>query len=417
MAASPSTEKEDAALGLTLAVVAASQGPLLLLDGGLNLLAVSRSFCQAFDINPAKTQGSIFALGHGEWDVPQLRSLLTGAAAGDAAIETYEFDLKRPGVEPRRLSVKPQVIVYSDLEHVRILVALADVTDALANKKAKEELQRENELLLREVRHRVANSLQIVASVLLQGARRSLSEETRSTLRNAHHRVMSVATLERELSPSIGDDVQIRTYLTKLCASIGDSMIADPKTLILEVSAPDIAIPANRAISLGLITTELVINALKHAFLDDRAGTIKVRYVDADGQWTLTITDDGVGMPSDPAAKVAGLGTSIVQALARQLGARSWCAMRTPALRSRSGPSGLPRDLPNRRSLRSDASDGASTGPRVRREIPQTSSRSAVGLSGRSTPHSRQVKPTAVGTRPFHTRESGSVAIRTGFTM
>ena len=317
-----STPKEDAALSLTLAVVAASQGPLLLLDRGLIVLAASRSFCQAFDLDRGKVEGqSIFSLGNGEWDVPQLHSLLTSAAAGDAPIEAYEFDFRRGAAEPRRLSVNAQLLAYLDLEHVRILVAVADVTDARADARAKERLQRENELLLKEVRHRVANSLQIVASVLLQGARRTQSEEARSHLRNAHNRVMSVATLERELAPSMGEYVQIRGYLTKLCGTIADSMIADRELLSLVVSAQGVSVPANRAVSLGLITTELVINALKHGFPEGRAGTIKVDYVEEAAGWSLSVGDDGLGFPAGPPVAVAGLGTSIVQALARQLGA------------------------------------------------------------------------------------------------
>jgi two-component sensor histidine kinase len=322
MPASPPTAKEDAALSLTLAVVAASRGPLLLLDRDLRVLAASRSFCREFDLDPIGVAGiTLFGLGNGEWDLPQLRSLLTGTAAGDTSIEAYEFDLKRPGLPIRRLSMNAQLLAYLDLDHVRVLVAIADVTAVLADDREKSALRLENELLLKEVRHRVANSLQIVASVLLQGARRTQSEEARSHLRDAHHRVMSVATLERELSPTSGDDVEIRTYLTKLCTSIGDSMIPDTKQIALTVTAPDLLIPANRAVSLGLITTELVINALKHAFTEADAGKIEVRYAAEGEAWSLSVSDDGLGISPKRGPVVAGLGTSIVQALAGQMDA------------------------------------------------------------------------------------------------
>jgi len=316
-----STEKEDAALSLTLAVVAASQGPLLLLDEGLNVLAASRSFCRAFDIDPALVEGvQIFALGKGEWDVPQLRSLLMGTTSGEVQIEVYEFDLNRPGREIRRLSVNAQLLSYLDLDRVRVLVAITDITDALANEKAKEHLRRENEVLLNEVRHRVANSLQIVASVLLESARRTQSDEARTSLQDAHNRVMSVATLQRQLSPSSANEVPIRAYLSKLCASIRDSMIGQSDRITLDVVSDDVVVPADRSVSLGLITTELVINAVKHAFPDGRAGKIRVAYVEQRGSWSLEVSDDGIGM-SSAVKVVAGLGTSIVQALARQLDA------------------------------------------------------------------------------------------------
>jgi len=320
--AATSTEKEDAALSLTVAVVASSNGPLLLLDEDLRVVVASGSFCRVFNIPAASIAGTeISALGDGEWNVRQLRSLLTATAAGSPPIESYEFDLHRPGAASRSLTVHAQRLDYLDLEHVRLLVAIADVTEARASEQAKERLHRQNEVLLKEVRHRVANSLQIIASVLLQGARNTQSEEARNHLNNAHNRVMSVAALERQLSGSQGDSVRIRDYLTKLCGSIADSMIHHAERIKLEVVSDDASVSANLSVSLGLITTELVINALKHAFPGERAGKITVTFGAEGDSWTLDVADNGIGMPVDPTSAVAGLGTSIVQALARQLGA------------------------------------------------------------------------------------------------
>ena len=75
------------------------------------------------------------------------------------------------------------------------------------------------------------------------------------------------------------------------------------------------------SVSLGLIVTELVINALKHAFPDHRDGRIEVKYDSQGDDWTLSVGDDRVGMPQDPASAKSGLGTSIVEALAKQLDA------------------------------------------------------------------------------------------------
>jgi two-component sensor histidine kinase len=75
-------------------------------------------------------------------------------------------------------------------------------------------------------------------------------------------------------------------------------------------------------VSLGLIVTELVINALKHGFPGGRRGTIKVDYRSDGAEWTLTVLDDGVGMPSLTAPLKGGLGSSIVTALAQQLNAQ-----------------------------------------------------------------------------------------------
>jgi len=98
-------------------------------------------------------------------------------------------------------------------------------------------------------------------------------------------------------------------------------MIPDREKLKLEVDSEPGSASADVSVSLGLIVTELVINALKHAFPAGRAGHILVRYATRGAGWTLSVQDDGVGMATGALPARAGLGTSIVQALAKQLGA------------------------------------------------------------------------------------------------
>ncbi len=318
-----SSPREDAALSLTVAVIASSRGPLLLLDGSLNVVAASRSFCRTFRLAADDVVGqSLFALGEGEWNVPQLRSRLMAAAVDGLPIEDYEFDLEPPQAQSRRLSINSERLSYLDLDNARLVVAVADVTAARADERARRRLSRESELLLQEVRHRVANSLQIIAAILLRGARKARSEEASGVLRDASNRVLSVGSLERQLSGTVGDEVQMSVYLAKLCAAVSDSMVAEGDRIVIEVASDDTCVPAALAVNLGLITTELVINALKHAFPDGRPGKITVSYTEREGCWSLRVRDDGVGRPPDSAAAASGIGTSIVQALARQLGAR-----------------------------------------------------------------------------------------------
>jgi len=156
--------------------------------------------------------------------------------------------------------------------------------------------------------------------VLMQNARKVQSDETRIHLVDAHQRVMSVAALQKQLAASGKDNVELRPYFAALCQSIGASMIRDHDQLTLDVQTDDSVTTADTSVSLGLIVTELVINALKHAFSHNRGGKILVDYHSQGPNWTLSVSDNGVGMPSAPTAK-AGLGTTIVQALAKQLGA------------------------------------------------------------------------------------------------
>jgi two-component sensor histidine kinase len=317
------THPNDPGLSLALAMVAASTAPLLLLDRDLKLFAVSASFCHAFDLPRDKVEGrELFDLGAGEWNVPQLRTLLSATLSGDATISAYEMDLKRPGEGTRRLVINVQRLPYGNAGRIKLLVSVADVTEARLSAQKNLDLTHDNELLLQEIRHRVANSLQIIASVLMQSARTTQSSEVRDQLRNAHNRVMSIADLQQQLAVSTNGTVNLKDYLTKLCETIAASMIADPDRLSLSVVAQDVTIDAGVSVSLGLIVTELVINALKHGFPDNAGGKIIVDYESDEGMWTLSVCDNGVGMPKNKAPKTGGLGTSIVQALARQLNAR-----------------------------------------------------------------------------------------------
>ncbi len=307
---------------LALAVIIYSSTPLLLLGGDLAVIAASQSFCSEFAIAPESTATrKIFELGAGEWNVPQLRSLLDATASGGSPIDAYEMDLKGDGSKTRHLVLNARKLDYGSPSPVRILLAIADVTKARASEKLKDDLLREKAILLQEVQHRVANSLQIIASVLMVSARKVQSEETRGYLHDAHHRVMSIAEVQKQLAMSTLSVVELRAYFTKLCESLGASMIYDHKQLTLTVTADDSAVDANVSVSLGLIVTELVINALKHAFRRDHIGKILVDYRSEGENWTLSVTDNGVGMPADSKSVQPGLGTSIVEALANRLNA------------------------------------------------------------------------------------------------
>lgn len=305
---------------LSFALVASASTPLLLLDGALAVVAASLTFCRAFGIDPAEVKGrSVFALGRGEWDLPRLRSLLTATMSGGAEIEAYEMDLLRAGEVPRHLVFNAHRLDYDDRDGARLLLAVEDRTQARAHEKQMDDLAREKVVLFKELQHRVANSLQIIAAVLMQSARTTKSDETRGHLHDAHHRLMSVAAIQRQLAASPLGEVALKPYLTQLCASIAASMIHDHALLQLEVIADGSSVSSDTSISLGLIVTELVINALKHAYPQHRRGKITVGYRSVADGWTLCVTDDGVGMSQGTGSAAPGLGTAIVQALAKQL--------------------------------------------------------------------------------------------------
>ncbi|KQP28223.1 histidine kinase [Methylobacterium sp. Leaf102] len=181
------------------------------------------------------------------------------------------------------------------------------------------------ELLSREMSHRVKNSLAVVAGFLGLQARGSDNEDVKAALADARTRVEAVAQVHDQLwrQPSL-EAIDVAGFLEALCARLQES--APHHTLVCR--AQTVNIPADLAIPLGLFVNELVTNAIKYAY-PEGAGEIRitVRDVGADdgaaGGLHLSVSDDGVGLPEgfDPTApRRASLGMRIVNSLARQLG-------------------------------------------------------------------------------------------------
>jgi chemotaxis protein methyltransferase CheR len=300
--------------------------PLLVLDQDLRVVAASRSFYLTFKVNRQDTEGRrLYTLGNGQWDVPALRLLLEQIVPEHTVMEAYEVEQAFPGIGRRTMLLNARKVFYEGNSHSTLLLAIEDITERRATERALQDLLKQKNMLLQEMSHRVANSLQIIASILLLKARTVQSEETRLHLQDAHQRVMSVAAVQQQLQAAgRGESIPIGPYLSKLCESLAASMIGESRPLSLKVLAEEGTASSSQAVSLGLIVTELVINALKHAFPDHkRAGQVVVSYAVDGGNWTLSVSDNGVGQADlRDGSKAGGLGTSLVQALAQQLEAR-----------------------------------------------------------------------------------------------
>ena len=323
---------EDASI-LAQAIVNTIPEPFLVLDAELRVLAASRSFCETFQVSPEETQGQlVYALGNRQWDIPALRTLLETIIPDRIAMDGFEVEHVFPAIGLRTMLLNARKVLYHESKDITILLAFQDVSARRAIELEKEaalklsdELLRQSETMLEEMRHRVANSLQIIASILMLKARAVSSEETRAELEDAHQRVMSVATVQQHLHETPGiDQVNVKTYLEKLCHGLASSMVSEHRPVAIEVLADDDMIPSAKAVSIGLIVTELVINSLKYAFPAERTDArVLVTYEINDDSWKLTVSDNGVGKSDKEAGKVkSGLGTTIVKALAKQLDAR-----------------------------------------------------------------------------------------------
>ena len=312
---------------LAHAIVDTVRVPLLVLDQELRVLAANRSFYLTFQACPQDTIAQLFfALGNGQWDIPELRVLLEKVASDRALLEGYEVEHELAGLGRRILTLNAREVFCGVIAPMTLLLEIDDITERRSVERQQQLLIDRKDLLLEEVQHRIANSLQLIASILLLKARSVGSAETRLHLEDAHNRVVSVAALQRHLEQSrLGNAVDLGPFLSKLCTTLADSMIGKTETVSLEVCGGGGSTSSREAVSLGLIVTESVINALKHAFrARDSQGHILVDYHATGADWTLSISDDGIGKPGpgEYAQTKGGLGTSIVNALAEQLEAR-----------------------------------------------------------------------------------------------
>jgi two-component sensor histidine kinase len=318
----------DDARPLAQAIVDTIREPLLVLDQDLRVVTANRAFYQAFRMKRQDIHGRpVYGLGDGQWDIPELRLLLEGVAPQHAAMEAYEVERDFPIIGRRAMLLNARELFFQKNSRKLILLTIEDVTDRRAAEREITNLLQQKETLLQEMQHRVANSLQIIASILSIKARAVQSEETRRHLQDAHQRVMSVAAVQQQLLASgHGAPIEIGPYLGRLCETLAASMTEDSHPVSLQVQARGGTTSSAEAGSIGLIVTELVINAFKHAFIGERAaGRLVVAYETADTGWRLAVSDNGVGTPQahlGPARTTSGLGTIIVEALARQLGAR-----------------------------------------------------------------------------------------------
>lgn len=320
----------ESASALAKAIVDTVRDPLLVLDSGLVIVAASRSFCSVFQIDLASALGlSIYDLINGGFRIPTLEQLLDGLVANDMTFDKYEVELTLPGVGQRIFVLNARRVFYREAAPQYVLLMFEDITDRRGIEHEKEELQKhtnrlleEKDVLMRELQHRVFNSLQIIASILLMKAQ-SASSEARQHLEETHQRLIAVAKVQRLIQAAgRGGQVRVDPYLTDLCKSLAESMINEAGLVELEVTADNSAVNSPDAVHLGLIVTELVVNALKHAFPEGYPNPrVSISYESSGSNWQLVVSDNGVGGSVDPPRK-DGLGLTLVRALAEQLHAQ-----------------------------------------------------------------------------------------------
>ena len=214
-----------------------------------------------------------------------------------------------------------QVAVDGALRQARLQKARDDAeAEVHASRDRFAALAAEREMLLREVNHRVGNSLQIIASLLHLQASSAAEDDVKAALTNAMGRVAAVAQVHRRLYTSHDlKSVLLNQYLDALLEDLRRSAEGNKMSRLTLKSEP-IEIDPDRAVAIGIIVNELVMNAVKYAY-PDGAGPIHVELVARGGDLELSIADNGVGLNAKTDPRSTGMGQRIVSAMAAKLSA------------------------------------------------------------------------------------------------
>jgi two-component sensor histidine kinase len=212
-----------------------------------------------------------------------------------------------------------QVAIDGALRQARIQKARDDAeAEVHASRDRYAALAAEREMLLREVNHRVGNSLQIIASLLHLQANSSTQDDVKAALTNAMGRVAAVAQVHRRLYTTHDlKSVSLNQYLEALLEDLRRSAEGN-KMSQLTLKAEQIEIDPDRAVAIGIIVNELVMNAVKYAY-PDGAGPIHVDLHAQGDDVVLSISDNGVGLNAKSDPRSTGMGQRIVGAMAAKL--------------------------------------------------------------------------------------------------
>jgi len=216
--------------------------------------------------------------------------------------------------------------------HGKIIHFVAIKIDITERKRSEQLLQSslmEKTALLHEVHHRVKNNLQVITSLLRLESGRSTLAQTQAVLKDMQGRIHAMASLHESLyRTGVFSSVDLCAYLKQLATQAFRSQTGSGSAVQLVLELAPATASVDQATPCGLLVNELLSNALKHAFVDGRNGTVTVQLQPQPQAppWCLAVQDNGVGLPTDfEQRRTRSLGLQLASDLAQQLGGTLQC--------------------------------------------------------------------------------------------
>lgn len=251
----------------------------------------------------------------------QVRNNGLARLSGKTAADQYEISYPTKNGEERCVLISAGVMEYQGKPTG--VASLLDITE----RKRSEELLRaslvEKEVLLREIHHRVKNNLQVVSSLLFLQAQRFSDPELLACFLESQSRICSMALAHEQLYQSKSlSEISVKNYVESLVEQLQQIFLSPGQEEIdCQLEVDDLDLDIEKVVPCGLLITELLSNAYKHAFGDGHSGQVTISLQSSAGQIELVVADDGVGLPADfDHSQVTTLGLQLVTALTNQLG-------------------------------------------------------------------------------------------------
>lgn len=204
-----------------------------------------------------------------------------------------------------------------------VVSVIRDISEQKETERLLQSNLKERSILLGEMHHRVKNNLAIIAGLLYMQIEASVDEKVVESLKTSYCRLQSIAQVHEQLykKAEMDANISLDSYLNQMAESVDEVIILPDKNITIDIDCGSITIPLLQAVPLGLLLSELLVNAYKHAFEGKEEGHIQIKAGSNQDQLLIEISDDGIGLPKDFSIDSSSIGMGIVQTLAKQLDA------------------------------------------------------------------------------------------------